>query len=252
MPFEHNEGIRNEFEIAAYLNGRKLKDMNPHMRKIMKLIFKDAGENSIFESEKIEGSQKPDIYVKCENETHFISIKSDSTCQVHQEKIDFFVKFLKENNIPNDIIETICYYQWSDGTLDGSGTKRMDYYQTTSWLKERINRANTYLNADKSFIRKFMYRVLFKGSFESNNPAEYVYQGTCEHGVIVSKDEVMIYVNCKHFRHLSTLHVGPITIGPHARYSGVDVKREISRQKVDFRWATIHADMLYISERYRS
>ena len=247
----NQQGIRKEYQIAEHINGKKLKEMSSNIASMLQVIFKDANDDSIFKAEKIEGFQKPDIYVECNGEKHYISLKSGSACRVHQENIHSFVKYLRECNIPEDVIETMYYQQWCDGTLDGTGKRRMDYYETNNWLRSRIKRANDVLNANKDFVKKTLYRCLFKGSFDTNTPAEYIYHGDIVHGVLVSREETVIWINIKDWAYMDNLHIGPLTLKPHARYSDVEIVREKSRITLDFKWANMFSDMIYIAEHYR-
>ena len=48
--------------------------------------------------------------------------------------------------------KTLLLYQYGDGTMDGTGTKRMNYHEVFDWLHTHIEKANEELNGKFDII----------------------------------------------------------------------------------------------------
>ena len=109
---------------------------------------------------------------------------------------------------------------------------------------------NKELNANKQFVKAVIERCLFKGTWEGNIEADYIYHGDVNYGVVCSKAQIMKHVDKRTWEYMDNLHIGPIQFRPHARYINDRIKKEEYRWKVDFWWAKLSADLEYIAERY--
>lgn len=245
-----NSGISNEKQIVESLNQKTYQQLTHNLKFQMKEIFGTIDENEVFESGLVGDYQKPDIFVKYKNVTIYISIKSGSSNVVHQELLELWLAYLRNNGIDEETIETILLYHYGDGTIDGSGKERMPYEELNYRLMDRIKKANIVLNKDKDFVKKTIERCVFKGSRETNIEADYIYHGSAEYGCLMNKKQIFKHVNYRTWEYMSHLHIGPMLFRPHARYIGDDIKNEYSRKKVDVSWPRLEKDIRYISERY--
>ena len=134
--------------------------------------------------------------------------------------------------------------------MDGSGKKRYDYIEIRRALDKRIKDLNKEFNSNKDFVKAVIERLMFKGGQEDNIEADFIYHGDIHYGVICSKSQIFKHVDHRDWDFMDNLHIGPIQFRPHARYVDGDTKKEKSRWKIDFWWATLAADLDYIAERY--
>ena len=248
MPHE-NTGNYNEKYMVKSLNGIKVKNLSNNLRFLIRELFGTVDEEEIIEAGLVDGYIKPDIYIKCSDLKVYISIKEGSSTVVHQDKIDTFVSTLRSFNISEKTIRTILLFQFGDGTTDGSGKKREGYNEVKYHLLNDIAEANIELNKDKYFIKSMITKFVFKGNFEENIEADYLYHGTPEYGFVINKNQLFKHIDRRSWGYYDNLHIGPLLFRPHGRYVE-SLDDEPGRYKVDIYWPNLGHDVAYISERY--
>ncbi|MCR5693238.1 MAG: hypothetical protein K6G74_04685 [Bacilli bacterium] len=245
-----NIGRLKEDEFVYALNNKKAGELSHNMKHILREMFGFFEESDIVKCGLVEHYQKPDFYIEFKGQKKYVSLKSGSSTVVAEEGIKQFLAYLREWNLSVDGQKTLLYYHFGDGTMDGSGEKRMDYRELIHKLAPRIVELNKELNSNKKFVKEFIYRCLFKGTQERNVEADFIYHGDVNYGVVCSKEQIFKHVDRRSWDYMDNLHIGPIQFRPHARYANTEIKREEKRWKVDFWWARLPADLDYIAERY--
>ncbi|MCQ3034728.1 MAG: hypothetical protein MJ248_00640 [Bacilli bacterium] len=245
-----NIGIYKEDEFINALNNKKFGELNDNLKAMLKRMFVSLQDSNIFHVERIYGFLKPDFFIECRGEVHFVSLKTGSSIGVHQERLKTFIEYLREKGISEETIKTILLYQYGDGTLDGTGERRMPIEEINYRLLEQIKAANLELNSSKDFIYEFIQRAIFVGVIEPKSPADYVYHGDIEHGVICSRKQINKHLKYRTWSYIHGLHIGPLRFRPHARYVGVEIKNPESREKVDFEWIGLQHELSTISDKY--
>lgn len=244
-----NKGYQNESLIAEALNGKTFSELNHNLQSMIKDLF-GYPDDSTIECAQFEGPYKPDIYIKYKGETKYVSIKSGRANMVHGENIRDFILFLRSIGVSKQTQKTLLLFHFGDGTMDGTGEKRMDYINVSTWLEKLIPDANYELNRDHALINKFIQRVMFQGIDETAQEAGYIYFGSPEYGQIVSKRQIFAYSNSRSWQHFNCLHIGPIFFKPHARYSKGKIKSVVMREKVDCYWPNFAEDLDRIGKRF--
>ncbi|MBR6055582.1 MAG: hypothetical protein IKP56_00080 [Bacilli bacterium] len=245
-----NIGRLKEDEFVYALNNKKAGELSHNMKHILREMFGFFEETDIVKCGLVDHYQKPDFYIEFKGQRKYVSLKSGSSTVIAQEGIKQFLAFLREWHLSINGQKTLLYYHFGDGTMDGSGEKRMDYRQLIHKLGPKIVELNKELNSNKKFVKEFIYRCLFKGTQESNIEADFIYHGDINYGVVCSKEQIFKHVDRRSWDYMDNLHIGPIQFRPHARYANMEIKTEEKRWKVDFWWARLPADLDYIAERY--
>lgn len=245
-----NKGIYEEEEMVLLFNNKKLSDLSNNAKHFAKEMFGHLDGEKTFISQRVGDYMKPDFSVSYGDETHFVSMKTGRSNTVHQEYVMEFCKFLRTQGISNRTLQTILLYHYGDGTLDGSGKQRMQIEKLKFLLASRIKEANAELNSKKDFVLMIIERAVLKGTREENIEADYIYHGNSDYGVLVSKTQLLKHCNRRDWKWMDNLHIGPILLNPHARYIGKEIKREKSRQRLEFSWPNFREDLEYISSRY--
>ena len=245
-----NVGEQREMMIVEALNNRKIKDLEENLRNMVKFIFPEAKPSDVVKAKLSEGMIKPDFSVTVNEETHYVSMKSGINTIFHQEYIDNFSEFLKEKGMKEHTIKTIRYFQFGDGTFDGSGAERMSYTELRSKLEHHTPLANRDLNKDRKLMVELVNRFVFKGSHEDNIEADFIYEGDINYGQIISRSQVLKHLERKNWDFLESLHIGPILFRPHARYYKKAIKHQSSRLRIEFYWPNLSSDMAYIKSHY--
>ncbi|MCL2687299.1 MAG: hypothetical protein FWE58_02040 [Methanobrevibacter sp.] len=242
-----NDGFRNEDEIVSVLNGKRYKEINSNMKKFLKTIFQIAPKsNDIIICNKIAGTEKTDIFIKINDETHYISIKKGSGNSVHQEPVEEFINYLKEKfNISKDIAEDIRFFIWGDNTLDGKGDlkNRLSANQLKKMFPEKIKNINNFFDLYK---QELITRFLIEGSECAVDP-DYIYYGTAEEGVgisMVDAVEWLIETN----KNVKSITIGKLTFQAWNRNINGGTKSENKRGQIQVKWGSIGKDTTKIWE----
>ena len=248
----YNQGELKESQIVANLNEKQVNQLSLNLQNIVRTIFPKCRENDMVFAKQIEGTMKPDFSITIGGETHYVSMKSGSNTIVHQEYINNFIKILKGYGFSEYVFKTILYFQYGDGTLDGTGTERMSYATLRKKLEKAFVIANKELSNNRRAVFELVDRFLFKGSHEEYIPADYLYHGDVDYGIIISRKQMLKHIEYKDWDYLEALHIGPILFRPHARYYKKSIKKESYRSRVEFYWPNLLPDIIYIKKHYLS
>lgn len=245
-----NTGNLKEMEIVNHLNNKKIKDLSNNLRSLVQALYGPLEENKKVKCELVEGFIKPDFVITYNGEKKYVSMKTGRAEVVHQENIKSFILFLRSLGVSAETQKTILFYQYGDGTLDGSGEQRFNYNRLRVLLEDRIDRANHELNNDIEIIRKVIDRCIITGTLENAIPIDGLYFGDVNYGEIMTVKQLKRHIDKKDWLWMKNLHIGPIQIRPHARYIGKEIKNPEAREKVECYWANLSADVSFISGRY--
>ncbi|MCQ2815516.1 MAG: hypothetical protein MJ227_04550 [Bacilli bacterium] len=186
-----NIGIQKENDVIELLNNKYIKDLDNNARFFIERLFDKLDDSESIICERVEGFVKPDFFIKYKKKTKYISMKSGKSSVVHQEDIKKFLNFLREYNVSKRTLQTILYFQFGDGTMDGTGKRRWSYEETVFILKERIKEANDELNNNKDLVIAITERALFQGTSVDYPKATYIYHGDKDYGIVVSEKQII-------------------------------------------------------------
>jgi len=241
-----NNGFNNEIEICSSINNKKFKSINDFMKELIVFMYGPIDKNTIIHSEKYDPFEKADIYFEVNGIRKFVSIKSGKTKSIHSEGIKTFILFLRSLGVSVETQKTILLFQYGDGTLDGTGDKRLTHDELMIIMKNQIENANKELN-NENIIKETVDRFVFTGGYgEKAKTVDFILYGTKDHGVFVSKKELLDYALKRKTEYIRTLHIGPITIRPYMR----DIERKslnpYKRDIVHGDWKDLNGDMMVI------
>lgn len=218
----NKHGNNNENEIANYLNGKKIKDLNPTMKNFIKFICQK--KNIIFdENTNISACPeknkklKQDIYIEIEKIKVSISLKMGTGNSCHQEKIEDFISFICNNcNATDEICNFWRFFIWADGTLDGKGSLEKDSsgkiicrFSAKDFKKKYPNKRKIlqkFLDENKTIL---IEHALFIGNYNSN--VDFIYHGTYKQGRWLSKKDVINFL-IKQKPNKACLTIGNLTV----------------------------------------
>lgn len=246
----YNSGEQKETIISRNINNKLFKNLDNNSKVIVSTIFPNVKPEDTLISGIVEDYIKPDIYITLNGETHYISIKSGVSNNVHQEYLDRFCELIKSMGISDRTIETIKLFHYGDGTTDGSGSEISSDITIRKNLEDRFKEANLELNKDRKFVVDLVHRFIFKGTREENIEADYIFHGEPNFGIIVSKNQVLKQVEIKRYDFYENIHIGPIMFRPHCRSGHKSSRYPMYRQKMDFYWPNYLSDLNYIKDHY--
>ena len=252
-----NFGSDNENRIQKTLDKKRYQMLSNHWKTMFRIMFGLETMSFLNRIRKIkcvktENYIKPDIIVTFGGLDRYVSIKSGKASNVHTEKVSTFMTFLQSLRVSRKTINTILLVHYGDGTLDGTGAVRNDWYELRMKYKQRIIEANDELNASTEFVKKVVERTVFQGVSNESHVAEYLYFGDEEYGTLVSSNQMYKYIDRKphNWDFYDNIHIGPIILRPHGRYAGKEVVSEKRRHEIQCNWPNLHQDLDYIVKRY--
>lgn len=238
-----NYGITTELKIINSYNNKKFSELNLFQRKIILTMFPRVKEEDIILCKKFKNSiSKPDIVFYVGGEVIYVSVKSGSADGMHIEQIRTFILFLRKLGISIKTQKILLLYHYGDGTLDGSGKKRMLHNEIAYKYKDLIEFANDELKAPE-IVLACLIRFVFKGSSKMGKPIDYIFFGDETYGVLCSKNDLTNFVLSRNYSHLSTMHVGPLTIQPYLRDINNISKHKYKRDMVQIKWRYLLTDL---------
>ena len=246
----NSNGLISEQEIIHGLNNKRVGDISNHLREILRCLFGPLDDNSYVLCTKVDDANKTDFIIKLDAHERFVSMKQGRAESVHDEEIDSFCKYLKDNGISSKTIETIRLYHFGDGTVDGSGSTRMGYAEVMVWLGERIVDANSELNFSREFVFKTVERCVFLGAKNDNIAADCIYFGDRNYGFVATKKQIYKHLGKRDFAFYDNLHIGPLLLRPHSRYAGRPIVSVRNRRRCVLYWPRLGSDIEFIATRY--
>lgn len=245
-----SKGLKNELAIIKAINGRTYDELSNNMKNLVDAIYDDIDPHSRFYAEKCDPRGKPDIMITLDGEAHFISVKTGQAEAVHAEDIEKFILFLREHGISMRTQKTIVYFQYGDGTLNGSGPVRWNYEELLTRISNFIQDANEELNKNKQLILDAFDRFVFKGNYKDLPEADYLYHGNPDYGCICSKKQIIKHIQRRNWKYMRNLHIGPLQFRPYARFTEFQDTHPEKRFIVNIKWVGMGPDLDYISDRY--
>lgn len=246
-----NIGIQNEENFVKAIDNKTYDELNKHLQYFLHFLFPVIDTNKKFHCCMTQNYIKPDICISLESEMRYISLKYGQSDVFHNENILTFVQFLRDNGISEESINTYLLYHYGDGTTNGTGKHRLTSVELRFYYKEQLKKLNEEFNKNKDFVKKFIDRAIFQGVNHLANRADYVYHGDTEYGVFISRYQLMQRVEVKNYDFMTgCVHIGPLVIRPHARYSNKPIQNSDSRKMVEASYPKIVQNIMFIFPKY--
>lgn len=239
---EKINGIDNEFEFVKYLNGKKVRDLNPMFKELIGYLFPDVNENFIIKSWRNHFSQKTDVFIRINGKMKGISIKKGSRNSVHVDRISDFVKFLFENGINKKIVNDYLKYHFADGTTNGKGVKRLSVEEYKINHQNEIDLINKVLNQEK-ILKNAIDRFVLKGN-NSNYYIDAIVYGKYDDFLWLKKEDIYKVIMKKKNIKSTAICFGRLTVQPKTRCLNYNQKYEKDRFCVQIKWYSLFDDII--------
>ncbi len=247
-----NIGLVREREFVAMFDGKKYIELSRHAQNLFAMMFKDFNHDEIIIAKQIDGFKKADVYLEIGGIRKNLSLKSGKSVFAHSENNQTFVTYLSSLGISSKSINSLLLYLYGDGTIDGSGQKRMEYQDIMVKYQKEISDANYELNCNKYNVIKTVRKCLFDDfDYHHDLGVDYIYHGDTHFGVLVSMKQIVHYLNTRSFHFYKNLHIGPLLIRPEARYVDGKTRHEHKRHQIQLYWPKMSEDLYYISQKYK-
>ena len=244
MVFNKNiDGYTNEYEFIDILNDKEIKTINPLFQEFVKDLYKDYKIN---DSDKIkcyknEKREKADFIIEINHVKKRISLKKGVKNSVHVEPIWTFTNFLKNNNIPEDIIKLYLKFHYANGTIDGRRKNRMSSEEYKKLYQDEINLINKYFN-DTILLEKCVKRFIL--GLPENNEIDMIIFGVTDDFIWMTKKEIIRSVLKKRDNIFTGVHFGPLFCQPQNRCLNRNKKYEFARNYIQIKWYHLSDDII--------
>lgn len=237
-----NTGYETEISFIEYLDCKKYEELNPLMQDLIMCLYPNIKPKDIIYATKYGRYAKTDIVISVRNKKRGISLKSGYKNSVHIEPIDVFRKFLLKNFVTNDIIESLYYYIYSDGTINNTGTKRIsnaEYIDKHPKEMQKINEVFELLR--KKLVKRFLIETDTKYKVQ---PAVFVH-GNINDFVWATTEEVTAFLESESI-FSSSLHSGKLYIQCWDKNLNRNPKYEYCRNYIQIKWFSMYDDIIAI------
>lgn len=235
-----NDGFINEKELRLYINSNNYATYNKNMQKFLRFVFGDSfSASKPFEAEPKGGLVKPDLCIKHNGVTKYISIKKGSGNSVHQEKISVFFPYI-EKLLGSNALNNLKKFHYGDDTTDDTGEIRYSAAECKRRYSEEVSSLNLELNK-WSVLEDFLDRFIFIGNVGSLS-ADVVYHGTINSGLWASKEEIKNYIKNNKFS-AKAVHFGPLTYQVWGRNEKRTAVHPDRRYVMQVKWSSITKDL---------
>ncbi|TCT15502.1 hypothetical protein EDC18_103207 [Natranaerovirga pectinivora] len=234
-------GNTNEKSLSASLHNKKHKDLaNLNLRTFIKEIHPTVTDDTLIQCPYNASMKKQDIQILIANKTYFISVKTGSGNSIHQEKLEPFIKILKESySISDSLANDIRFFVWGDGTYDGSGLKenRLNASKIKKLYPNIINNIQSFFHQHK---KELLTRFLVTGRF--NGHIDYIYYGTPLSGVWCATQDALNFHNDYSAKSRGGIKLGNTTFQTWNRCIEGH-KKENERDTIQLKWGAIQTDI---------
>ena len=243
------DGFENETRLMNALDNKRYGELNENLKKLINFISdKPVDENIIINAYKVGGVNKTDLVIEFDGIKYNLSIKKGIGNSIHQEIVDEFISFLKEEyNISDDLKNDIIYFIWGDGTLDGTGSVR-DRLSAGDFKRkypEKIDNIKKFFQEHK---KELIERFLIKG-LKSDSSPDYMYYGTPEDGIIVNTNDALEWLSDDaNEKTIAPIPIGRLTFQAWNRNINGGDKSEKKRGVIQLKWSSVGQDLKTISE----
>ena len=238
-----NNGLENEAAFVEAVNGKTFKELPPGLQDLLK----DAGLGDFdkpFTANLCNRFSKPDITIWAGKTPVHISIKSGTSDSMHFENVKSLVLFFRKSGISVATQKTFLRFYYGDGTMDGTGKRKLTYGETLKWLWKDIEAANKEIN-DPKYREMLFDRFVFKGREGRVIRADYLIYGTPASFIFVSRKDVLSSFPYLFRKRKFGLRFGPMTFQPYLRKSYWK-KNGREKDKYQVKWHKMVFDYEYI------
>lgn len=235
-------GKNNEYKFVEYLNGKSIEELNPMFYSLIKKLYPVELETARIKCWLNHLNQKSDIFIKINGIMRGISIKKGMKNSVHVERISDFVHFLIENKNSREIVMEYLKYHYADGTINGTGEKRLSAEEYKKSNQEIIDRINKELNNDQ-ILSKAIERFIIKG----NNSQYYIAAIICgevDDFIWITREDIRNIILSKKDKYSTAIHFGTMICQPKNRCLNYNSSYEKERFCVQIKWYSLFDDII--------
>ena len=244
----NNNGFTNETDLRDYLNNRKISDLNDNLKRFILEIFSlNTNADTLITCEKVGGRNKGDIVISINSVQKTISLKMGSGNSVHQEPVEPFISFLKnEFDLDDETSDCIRLFIWGDKTLNGTGLgpDRLTAREFKNENPEIVERIQKYFDKHK---RELINRFAVEG-VNCQSKIDYIYHGNIERGHWISSEKLIEWALDEQNVSHGAISVGALTFQAWNRNINGGFVSEKKRGVIQLKWGSLEDDLIKLYE----
>ena len=240
-------GLDFEAKFVTALNGKKLEELKPNLSGLMRKIFPGIKKGDLILAQKADPRGKSDVSVFTSVGRAEISLKSVDGDLVHSSPNEKFMAYLYEHGVSESSIKTLLQFLYRDGTTDGSGERKWSYEETMFRLAPRIRDFNEEVNANRDLLQDCTDLALFRGNHPEIPPANWLYHGTLDSGLAVSRYQVSVWTfHIMDMDFIRNPHIGPLHIRPFVQTTKETAINKDKMHWLRLKWVGMDANLRFI------
>ena len=246
---DNHEGFAEEKAIIDYINKTvNYEKFNSTFKMFLTFLFNTKCDGKTFSARKGKSHSKTDVVIIMGGTEKNVSLKTGQSNSVHQEPISQFKAFIKSIGVPDDIVDKVLKFHYSDGTSDGTGLIREGAKAYSKSHQADIKEINKYFN-NKAILRSILTRAISTGAAVKGEDADAVYHGTLNNGKWASIEEIITFLLNKHINSSDTVHASSLTYQAWNKNLKRNPNTENRRHVSQFKWASAYADLKAIFDK---
>lgn len=245
---EQIDGFHNEFQIASYLNNKKVGDLNLMYKNYIYDIFDNITDDDIV-SAKIDFNEKKYDMILCVNNIKkLVSIKMGINNSVHVEGISSFIHFLIDSGVSRDSVIEYLRYHYADGTLNGTGKVRISGEEYKKDNQDKIDKINLEIN-NEYILTRAINRFVLQGK-NSNQLIDVILYGTRDDILWLKRNDVYKVILDNKNIYSTGIHFGQLYCQPMTRNLNNNKRYDKKRFCIQIKWYSLFKNiMLIMNER---
>ena len=218
MPKEEMlKGSINKESIIKTLDQHYFKDLDKKWKYHLQTMFGDIKDNDLIRVRYYDNRHaKPDIVISACNRSVNVTIKTGHAPSIHNESITTFITFLKNINIPDNIISIIKFYHYGVSSSVHTNGTIYNREEILDKYPHLINEASNYFSTHKEKVKKIIYRSIIRGKTHSE-PIDYFYYGNVYKGFLLSKYDILDFITSDNNSTCKSLHFCQLVYQPCSR-----------------------------------
>lgn len=247
---DNHQGFENQDNIISMLNNSRMAELPFALKNLVIEIYPNIAASEVISATKISGNDvKPRIVISVNGEVKNLTVFMGSGNSVHQEKLDKFLEYCREElSISEDEEIALLTIMYGDGSLDGKSDAK-DRLKNTEEVKEKygnqVDIAQDFFNRHKrELVERFL--IYGKGGKAKNIKADYIYYGTDTTGRTLAYPTVIEYIVKEDNSESALLSLGALTVQPWNRNPEAKPNLEDRRNSIQIKWGGMKQDMAAI------
>jgi hypothetical protein len=116
-------GFQLEKILVEELNEKNIENLNQNLKKLIFTVYNQNFDSlTLIKANTLPPGSKPDIEIKINDNSKYLSLKKGSGNSIHQEPLEDFISHLDSIiDLPPEIADDLRFFIWGDGSIDGSG-----------------------------------------------------------------------------------------------------------------------------------